>query len=294
MTTPIDVGLSRTEEFVPSSGGVRLFVRRLRGNGSTPRRQLLIVHGACGYGGRLEDFGMAAAADGWDVVLPDLRGHGRSEGTPVYVSRFNEYLDDLHAVWNHFGFSSHTTALLGQSAGALIAARFAATTPNPPCALVLLSPFLKLKLPVNPFRLAAGRVLNVVAPQTRFRSGLKPEDLSQDPVAQDRCRNDPLVHRSVTARWFFEMARARELALAHPEQIRQPVLLLQGEADRVVDPAANEDWFRLLTVQDKTWRSYPGHLHELLHEPDQAEIRRLILGWLDERIPAEAESRRGA
>jgi alpha-beta hydrolase superfamily lysophospholipase len=190
--------------------------------------------------------------------------------------------------------SSHTTALLGQSAGALIAARFTATSPAPPCALVLLSPFFQLKLPVSPFRLAAGRILNVIAPRTRFRSGLRPEDLSQDPIAQERCRTDPLVHRSITARWFFEMQKARELALAQPNQIRQPILLLQGEADVVVDPAANDAWFRTLTVADKTWRSFPGHLHELLHEPDQAEIRRMILAWLDERSPAETASRRGA
>jgi alpha-beta hydrolase superfamily lysophospholipase len=271
---------------VPTSGGVRLFVRRLRNTGSEPSRQLLIVHGACGYGGRLEELGIAAAADGWDVVLPDLRGHGRSEGTPVFVERFSDYLDDLDAVWKHFGLSSHTTAVLGQSAGALIAARFAATSAHPPRALALLSPFLKLKLPVNPLRLAAGRVLNVLAPRTRFRSGLRPEDLSQDPLAQERCRTDPLIHRSITARWFFAMREARERALAHPEQIRQPILLLQGGADRVVDPEANEAWFRSLSVADKTWRSFPGHLHELLHEPDRAEIKRLILAWLDERIAA--------
>ncbi len=96
--------------------------------------------------------------------------------------------------------------------------------------------------------------------------------------------NDALVHRSVTARWFFAMRSGVQSAWKHANQIKVPILVLQAGADEIVDPKAPELWLENVPSPDKTFRPYPDHLHELLNEPDWPVTAGTIADWLDARI----------
>jgi alpha-beta hydrolase superfamily lysophospholipase len=271
---------------VTASDGVTLFVREYWPAGTIPDRTLICVHGACSHGGRIVNLAEAAARRGWRVFVPDLRGHGHSGGVSVHVSRFSEYVDDLETHWKHFQWDPARTAVLGQSTGGLIAARFAETTTIPFAALVLMSPLFRLVLPVSPLILAIGRVLSVIAPRIRFRSRIKPSQLSRDTDAQQAVRADTLIRRSVTAGWFVAVERGMQEAVAAANQVEQPLLVLQGSRDQVVDPVATVEWAEATRSRDCTVRVLPDHLHELLSESDQQETLAVILDWLDARLPA--------
>ena len=72
-----------------------------------------------------------------------------------------------------------------------------------------------------------------------------------------------------------------------------PLLLLQGEADKLIDMPKTRRWFARLAVEDKTYRAYAGAGHTLDFEPDRARYLADLLGWLEARAGSERSRPRG-
>ena len=60
-------------------GMVLLTVLELAANGE-PRGAVTVLHDAGDTGDRYQELARTLADDGWAIALPDLRGHGRTEG----------------------------------------------------------------------------------------------------------------------------------------------------------------------------------------------------------------------
>lgn len=249
-------------------------------------RTLVIIHGTSEHGGRYDHVAQVAVDQGWEVIVPDMRGHGRSDGVPVHVDRFDEYLSDLDTLWQYFELNPDRTALLGHSFGGLICTRFAETRPSKMASLVLMSPLLGLNVKIEFYTLALGKLMSIIAPCTRFRSKVPVEYTTRNPEVLKRRETDKLLHRSVTARWFFQMKQALADAWRDGEKVNTSVLALQAGADRIVDPHAVEPWLRTAGSDDIRFRMLADHYHELLNEPTWRETLDDVLDWLDDRIPA--------
>jgi lysophospholipase len=263
-----------------------LFVRRYLPIQGAATRQLVVVHGAGEHSGRYEHFISRAVACGWCVVAGDLRGHGRSSGVPTHLDDFEHYLTDLDAIWRHFELRSETTALFGHSLGGLIAARYAQSRPGNLAALVLSSPLLGFGVRVPRLKRTFGRVCLLVAPRTRFRTTIRPEQVTRNEHALLIREQDPLSNRTVTAGWYFRVLDALFDAWSDAARLEAPLLLLQGDADSIVNAEAPLRWFPTAGARDKSLLLLPGHLHELLNEPEWEETSERILTWLGGRIAA--------
>jgi alpha-beta hydrolase superfamily lysophospholipase len=62
------------------------------------------------------------------------------------------------------------------------------------------------------------------------------------------------------------------------------VLLLQGEADQMMDVPATRRWFDGLGGPDTTYRAYPGAGHTLDFEPDRTRYLSDMLTWLSAMV----------
>ncbi|MBC8289859.1 MAG: alpha/beta fold hydrolase, partial [Planctomycetes bacterium] len=131
---------------VSAADSTGLFVRQFVPEFEQSRRTLLIVHGTSEHGGRYRHVAQEAVRRGWEVIVPDLRGHGKSRGVPVHVDNFDEYLQDLDTLFQYFELNPDRTAVMAHSFGGLITARYAETRPTRTSALVLLSPLLGLQV----------------------------------------------------------------------------------------------------------------------------------------------------
>lgn len=270
---------------VTSADGLKLFVREYLPEGPPPQRNLVLIHGASEHGGRYGEFAQAATAAGWRVLIPDHRGHGLSGGIRVHVARFEEYLADVQLHCRHFSLAPERTAIMGHSLGGLIVARLLESDGKMVTAACLLSPYLGLQVEVHPWTLFVGRILACVWPWYRFRTRVRAVDLSPDQQYLDLRRQDQLIQRSVTAGWFFVVQRAlREVHVDAP-RVTTPLLVVQGDQDRIVTPQATIDWFHKISSADRQLVVLPGHLHELLQEVDRQQTTRLVLEWLDQRVP---------
>ncbi|MCA8984644.1 MAG: alpha/beta hydrolase [Planctomycetaceae bacterium] len=284
------------ETWLETPDGVSLFCRQWKSQAaSRGDATLVFVHGACEHGGRHVGFAEKAARAGWSVILPDLRGHGKSTGPVVHVERFEQYLEDLRVLFGHYGLDPERTVILGNSMGGLISIRWnqwqAAHAGQPGCArLCLVSPLLGIRHPIPEWKKSLAHLLGTHFPQTRFRSTINPADLTHDEEVLRQRREDPLLRRAVTARWYLEIDRALGEVFRQLNGFAVPTDIYQAGEDRIVDPLAARAWADLVNRHTGdslvSFRLFPGWYHELLKETQAASMHELILSRLEPVLQA--------
>jgi alpha-beta hydrolase superfamily lysophospholipase len=171
--------------------------------------------------------------------------------------------------------------LLGHSLGGAIALAFVLSQgrEKEPGRLVLVAPWLKLKMKVSAPKLAAANVAARVLPTFTMPNGLTAEKVSRNPLVQAGFDKDPLVHHVATAGWFMATLRAQARIRLQAKQLRVPTLLLIAGGDRIV---ANETTLAFareagLIVEV---RAYPELFHEMFLEPEAESVLVDISAWL--------------
>lgn len=274
------------ECWLTMADGIKLFVRHYRPETTAANRTLLWCHGICEHGGRYEHVIAEFCARSWEVVLPDLRGHGRSEGTRADVSSFDAYLKDFDGIIQEFRLDPRRMALFGHSMGGLVMMRLAQTRRRDWAALALSAPLLGVAVPIPWWKWWAGQVLAEIAPRTHLRTGIREDNLTSDPVFLAARQADPFIQRRVTVQWYFAMRTALLAAYLDAEQLTLPVLILQGLKDQTTDPRALIDWLRQTKSADRQFIEYPDGLHELLNDRGWRTVCATLLDWLEQRVPA--------
>lgn len=248
---------------------------------ASARALVVVVHGFGEHGGRYTAVADALAARGVCVAVPDLWGHGRSEGRRGDVVRFADYLDDLRALTEAVFLplaGESTYVVYGHSFGGLVAIHWALAAPPGLRRLVAQSPFLDVGFPVPRWKRLAARWLRRCWPAARLPIALDVSKLSHDPSVVEAYRRDPLVHRVMSARAYATLTRAQGDALQRAGEVRMPVLLLCGAEDRIVSLAAAQRWYDQLTCE-KQEVVFPGCYHELHFEAVREDVVRLVAEW---------------
>jgi len=112
------------------ANGVDLYYER-RGDGPP----VIFLHGM-GLDHRYWPEFAAPLTDDYEVIVLDMRLHGRSGGDPEAELSIDTYADDLHALVDELGFE--TPAIVGHSMGGMVALRYADQYPDALSALVTL------------------------------------------------------------------------------------------------------------------------------------------------------------
>lgn len=266
-------------------GGVRLFLRSWTPE-RPPRGVLVIAHGLGEHGGRYGELVERGLALGLAVYAADHRGHGRSGGPRAQVGRFAWLVEDLDTVLRH-AEAAHPGVkrfLFGHSMGGAIALTWTLDHPGRLDGLILSGPAIAPPSAVSPVTVAIVRLLSVVAPGVGAIA-LPPEDVSRDPAVVQAYRDDPLVlHGPVPARTLAELLGAMKSLPARAASLREPVLVLQGTGDRLVMHADVKPVFEALGSADKTVKVYRGLYHEVLNEPERAQVFADLEAWLGARL----------
>lgn len=249
------------------------------------RGVLVVVHGLKDHIRRYTALVNRLNPRGVAVVGLDLRGHGRSEGRRAWVRRFEEYVADLDIVWEHAG-RRHPGAprfLLGHSMGGAIVARFVLERAPEVAGAVLSAPALQRPETVSGAAVGLTKLLSRLAPRAGiFR--LPNEDFSRDPAVVRGMAEDPLIYqRPAPARTAAELLATMDLVRARTPEFRAPVLALHGTLDRLTNPAGSRAFIERAGAPSKSFRSYPGLFHDLLHEPERSQVLDDVTGWVLDR-----------
>jgi lysophospholipase len=254
---------------------------------ASPIARLAILHGYGDHAGRHIHVIQWMAEHNIASFAVDFRGHGRSAGKPGSIRRWDDHLTDLAAFLAIDELSTkHNTPLfiLGHSHGALIAAAAAMRGQlNHARGIILVAPYLQLKMPV-PFR---KRILGAVGshlfPSAPIKSGLNAPMLTRDPEMASAQKTDPYCRGIATPRWFTETIKVQQQTRSSAEQFKLPLLMLLPGDDAVADVRASVSFFDSCASTDKTILHYPENRHELLRELDRERAFADIFGWISQR-----------
>jgi alpha-beta hydrolase superfamily lysophospholipase len=251
---------------------------------------VIVVHGYAEHSGRYAHVAKALNASGYAVWALDHRGHGRSEGPRASVKRFEDFVADLATFVRLV--QAKTVAgplfMLGHSMGGLISTLYSFDHQDQLAGLILTGPAMKVDEGVSPLLLGLSVVLSAVAPQLPV-GPFDPTGVSRDPDVVAAYINDKLNYTAgVKARMGRQFVLGTRSVLGRAPSLKLPILVIQGEADRLVSPAGTYAAFAAFGSADKTLKKYPGLYHEVLNEPEQDEILALICEWLNMRLKSVA------
>jgi alpha-beta hydrolase superfamily lysophospholipase len=68
------------------------------------------------------------------------------------------------------------------------------------------------------------------------------------------------------------------------DAIKVPMLMLCGSNDPVASTAASRAYFETVGSSNKTFKEYPGMLHEPLNEIGREEVWRDITSWISAQL----------
>jgi acylglycerol lipase len=281
-------------------------------------RVLVFMHGIGGYGGMYYHMaeGLTGAVDA--VYFPDVRGHGRSGGKRGDLVSRAQVLDDIASVIaqvreEHPG---HAVVLAGESMGGLFALAYASTAPDSIDGLVLAAPALKLQTRRLRTRASLRRGWEGLMGAGRSGSfgeipvtGGLPDEEPRDPSFIRLATTDPLMLQSVSLKYLLVLwgfiwnwhgrypTRLHDLAPSRVGYVSRvgirsmaggiatraagplPVLVLQGDADAVVDPSAARRFAD--SVPGAVYVEFPDAWHNLFSDPDSEEVLGAMRVWLD-------------
>lgn len=252
-----------------------------------PVATVIIVHGYAEHSGRYAHVASALNEGGYAVWALDHRGHGRSEGPRANVEHFEHFVADLaefvRLVREQSG--ARPLFLLGHSMGGLISTLYAFDHQHQLTGLVLSGPAFKLDEGVSPLLVGLSGVISAIAPKAKV-TPFDASAVSRDPKVVAAYLADPLNYKGgVQARMGREMLMNARTVQGRVATLTLPVLVVQGESDRLVSPKGTYAAFEAFGSADKTLHKYAEAFHEVLNEPEQAEIIPLIRAWLDAHLP---------
>jgi alpha-beta hydrolase superfamily lysophospholipase len=271
--------------FLTADDGVRLHYLYWPAGPSPPWAVLIFLHGIASHAGWFAETATDLNHHGVAVYGPDRRGSGRSGGPRGHLARYERALDDVDHVVQLVASEHRGTPifLAASSWAAKLAVVYAAQRPASLSGLLLLGPVLTAEVKLSPARLVQVVVGHLVAPTACLPIPLTPELYTANPPYLDFIRADPLRRLEATAQFFWETARLDRQRRRASARLALPLLLLQGEADKMIDVPKTRRWFARLGVEDKTYHAYPGAGHTLDFELDRAQYLADLLGWLSAR-----------
>lgn len=251
-----------------------------------PQGVLVVVHGLGEHGGRYLNLVNYFVPKGFAVYALDHVGHGRSEGTRVYVERFERYVQDLRQFVEFVAeqLVDVPRVLVAHSMGALIGVAYLLSHQETVDCAIISGPAVKVPDDVSTATLAAGKILSALLPKVGILQ-LDAGKISRDPVVVQAYRDDPLVYNGkITARLAAEMLKTMQHVTQHAGKITLPLLILQGGEDKLVDPEGAPLLHELVSSPVNELKVYEGFFHEVFNEPEHLQVMRDVETWLSRQL----------
>lgn len=275
-----------SEHRLLSFDGTPLFFRILEPQTKSVVGRVLVLHGMGEHGGRYLAFAEYLATRGFECVVPDLRGFGRSGGPRAFARRYSDFHTDLSAIQSYLEKNRVTEPLFyfGHSFGGLVLCSYLVMRQVAARGLILSSPIFGTAKPVPGWRHLLGLLTAFCFPSYSQGTSVRPEILTHDETIVSDYKKDKLIYYKITAGLYRELLRLMTERERVARQLYLPTLVLQAGDDRIVDKEKTLLFYEELASRDKKLQVFPGLFHELLNEKQRQGIFEIIATWIQSKI----------
>lgn len=252
---------------------------------STSVGTLIVTHGIAEHSDCYQKFAEEVVQANWNVVVWDLRGHGRSEGKRGYVNNFQDFSYDLESLIRFVKaqeFSRQKPILLfGHSMGGLITLKTMINhSPTGITALALSSPALGLSLAVPALKKTAANILSNWLPKVTLYNEIDFGLLVRDDKLVREYKADPLRHDKISPRLFLGMVEGFQEIKNAAKDIHLPIIIQLAGKEKVVSTPESENFFNNITSKKKELYIYADSYHEIFNDLDRKLAFKDLLNFL--------------
>ena len=251
-----------------------------------PKAVVCVVHGVGEHMGRYQPDGEALAQAGFVVAGYDQRGFGRSGGRRGHTPSLEAYFDDIDAFLNEVSlrYPGLPQFLYGMSMGGALVLAYTPVRNPKVVGVISAAPGLRSSLEEQKLKLFLARHLGQVLPTFAVNSGIDPKELCRCPQVVEAYVKDPLVHCRVTASWGSTMLRVIELVFQNAPRFPLPLLLMHGTEDSIAYPSGSQEFAGLAPKDRVTLKMWDGFKHELHTDPENAQVFKVMIGWMEDQL----------
>ena len=247
-----------------------------------------IVHGLSEHSTRYAPVAERLCAAGYAVLAYDEFGHGRTTGKRGHVTSYELFLDSVAIILNEAKtrFPGVKQFLWGHSMGAGIVTHYALKTQPNIAGVVAVGPPFKLSFEPPAVKVLLAKIMIHIYPAYSENANLESEAISRDRNEVRKYIEDPHNHGKITASTFLGLFNAAKWDLAHASELKIPMLLMHGTADRLTSSDGSKEFAANAPKNLVTLRLWEGFYHELHNEPepDRSEVLAYITNWLNNHL----------
>lgn len=216
----------------------------------------------------------------FNILMYDLRGHGRSLGAAATINDFNQYREDLQDILSFLRerYKMDQFVLFGHSMGALITAGFIQNFRNhedQPKLVYLNAPAAGFPPPLGMIHdNVSGAIFSKLASlnaSIRLGGTVDLGYLSHDPQVKERYINDPLNALKLHSKLLLQLAADAKKTFSKPLNPTCPAFASWGSGDRVVSPEHLRQYFSNVEHEFQT-KEFEGAYHEIHNEIEKYRL----------------------
>ncbi len=274
----------KQEDFTwKTADGMNLFWH-LSAPEAEPRGVIVLVHGLGEHCLRYQHVAEKFVAAGYALLGFDHRGHGRSDGVRGHIASYDLVMGDIQHFLDEAAarFPGKPRFIYGHSMGGNFTLYFLLNKKPNLAGAIVTSPGLAVAKPVSPVTLLLGKIMYKLNPSMKLSNGLDRSGLSRDPNVEKVYSADPLVHGFISARLALDMLNNGQWIIAHANELALPLLLMQGSADRLVNPPSTAQFAASVKRPDFTFKMWDGFYHELHNEPEKDQVIQMMVDFLNQ------------
>eukprot|EP00184_Porphyridium_aerugineum_P004086 CAMPEP_0184694394 /NCGR_PEP_ID=MMETSP0313-20130426/2377_1 /TAXON_ID=2792 /ORGANISM="Porphyridium aerugineum, Strain SAG 1380-2" /LENGTH=517 /DNA_ID=CAMNT_0027152685 /DNA_START=160 /DNA_END=1710 /DNA_ORIENTATION=- len=145
------------------------------------------------------------------------------------------------------------------------------------------APWLILPKEPGKFEKFMGKLMHKLHSEYTRSTGLDALDISKDPMEVHRYREDPLNHDQISAGLFFSGEAAAKYNLEHAADLKVPMLVYHGNADKITSYQGSKQFVELAKKAkgkpDVNFCEFAGMFHEMHNEPERSSVFEIIKIW---------------
>lgn len=244
-----------------------------------------VVHGFNEHSSRYAHAAERLAQAGYATLAFDHFGHGKTTGKRGHVPSYDAFLNSVKILLDEAEtrFPGVKKFLWGHSMGGGIVLHYLLKRQPKVAGAIATGPLLKLGFEPPAFKVFLAKLMVNIYPAFTEKAELDSQAISRDKEEVRKYDADPFNHGKITAGTFLGMFNAGKWNIAHAAELKHPLLLMHGTADRLTSPEGTKEFAANAPTNLITLKLWEGFYHELHNEPepDRSEVFAYIINWLN-------------